>query len=67
MFWADLIRRVYLEDVLRCPCGGRRRVLAMVFDPKSIERVLTHMGLPYAPPERAPPRSIAGALPFASC
>jgi hypothetical protein len=23
--WASLLRRVYLEDVLACPCGGRRR------------------------------------------
>ena len=26
--WASLLRRVYLEDVLACPCGGRRRILA---------------------------------------
>jgi hypothetical protein len=22
--WADLLRRVFADDVLRCPCGGRR-------------------------------------------
>lgn len=30
MVWAELIKRVFLEDVLCCPCGGRRRVLSMV-------------------------------------
>ena len=46
-------------------------VLAMVFDskagaqpPVSIERVLTHMGLPYSPPERSPPREVEQGLPF---
>lgn len=57
--WADLVRRVWLEDILRCECGGRRTVLAMVIDPVAIERVLTHIGLPYSPPKRAPP----GAMP----
>jgi len=66
MFWADLVTRVWLTEILRCPCGGRRTVLAMVFDPVSIERVLTHMGLSYSPPQRAPPRAIAGELSFVS-
>jgi hypothetical protein len=28
--WASLFRRVVFEDVLRCPCGGRRRILSDV-------------------------------------
>ena len=64
MFWADLVRRVWLVDILACPCGGRRSVLAMVFDPRAIERVLTHMGLPFSPPERSPPREVEKGLPF---
>ena len=59
-----MIRRVFLVDLLACPCGGRRAVLAMVFDSMSIERVLTHMGLPCSPPERAPPRALERELPF---
>ena len=66
MPWADLVRRVWLEDVLRCPCGGRRVVLAMVFDPVAIERILRHVGLSFSRPERAPPRAMAGALPFSN-
>jgi hypothetical protein len=53
-----------LRDKLQCPCGGRRRVLAMVFDPVSIERVLRHLGLPHERPARAPPRMVQGALGF---
>jgi len=36
MVWAELIKRVLLEDVLCCPCGGRRRVLSMVFHSESM-------------------------------
>jgi hypothetical protein len=31
--WADLLRRVFADDVLQCACGGRRSVLAVVTDP----------------------------------
>ena len=63
--WAPLLARVFLVDVLRCPCGGRRRVLAMVRDPLAIERVLTHLGLPTGFPPRGPPRAVPRSLPFA--
>ncbi len=62
--WAELVKRVWLVDVLRCPCGGRRKVLAMVFIPRSIERILRHLGLPHIAPTRAPPRPVPGRLPF---
>jgi len=25
MLWAELVQRVFLTEILRCPCGGRRR------------------------------------------
>ncbi|MEP6859462.1 MAG: hypothetical protein ABJE66_02515 [Deltaproteobacteria bacterium] len=31
--WADLLRRVFADAVLRCPGGGRRSVVAFVADP----------------------------------
>jgi hypothetical protein len=65
MLWAELVQRVFLDDVLACPCGGRRRVLAMVFDPHAIERILRHLGLPATRPARAPPRPVQHALPLA--
>lgn len=49
--WASLIRRVHLEDVLRCPCGGRRRILSDVTEPAAVVAILEHLGLP----ARAPP------------
>ena len=60
-------RRSFLEDVLRCPCGSKRHVLAMIFNPLSIEKVLRHLGLPYEPMPRAPPRPVQEGLPFAGC
>jgi hypothetical protein len=44
--WASLIRRVYLEDVLRCPCGGRRRIHRSVTEPDAVVAILSHLGLP---------------------
>lgn len=66
MWWSELVQRVFLEDVLRCPCGGRRRILAMIFNPISIERVLRHLGLPHEPMPRAPPRPLQVGLPFSA-
>ena len=44
--WAELLRRVYLIDVLLCrQCGGKRRLLTAIHDPESIRRVLIAMGL----------------------
>ncbi len=28
--WADLLNRAFAVDVLRCACGGRRRILAAI-------------------------------------
>jgi hypothetical protein len=55
--WADLLRRIYLEDVLACPCGGRRRVIANIDDPSVISAILSHLGLPTEPPPLARGRS----------
>ena len=66
MLWAELVQRAFLTEIMRCPCGGRRRVLAMIFNPKSIERVLRHLGLPHEPMPRAPPRPMQEGLPFSA-
>jgi hypothetical protein len=55
--WASLLRRVFLEDVLACPCGGRRRILAENPSPTAIVAILEHLGLP----ARAPPIAAARA------
>ena len=59
--WAELLKRVFLVDVLACPCGGRRKVLAAIHDPDSIRRVLEALGLSSDVPELAPARGPPGA------
>jgi hypothetical protein len=54
--WADLLRRVFADDVLQCPCGGRRSVLAIVTDPAIARTLLVALGLPHAPAVFAPAR-----------
>ena len=44
--WAQLLKRVFIEDVLRCRgCGGPRRLLAEVTDPDAVLAILTHLGI----------------------
>ena len=59
--WAELLRRVYLVDVLLCRhCGAKRRLLAAIHDPESVRRVLVALGLSsevlVLSPARSPPR-----------
>ena len=55
LVWAELFKRVWHEDVLRCPrCGGHMRLVAVVKDPAVVcEKILRHLGLW----QRGPPRS----------
>ncbi len=55
--WASLLRRIYLEDVLACPCGGRRYIVADITEHDAIEAILGHLGLPTEPPPIARARS----------
>jgi hypothetical protein len=55
--WASLIRRVYLEDILACPCGGRRRVVADITEREVVVAILDQLGLPSCPPPIARARS----------
>ncbi len=55
--WASLLRRIYLEDVLACPCGGRRRLVAAIDEPSAIGAILEHLGLPTEAPPVARARS----------
>ena len=56
--WAELMKRVFLVEVLTCPeCGGRRRLLAFILKPSAIERILSHLGLATEPPKVHPARA----------
>jgi hypothetical protein len=46
-----------LEDVLACPCGGRRRLVAAIDEPSAIVAILEHLGLPTEAPPVARARS----------
>jgi hypothetical protein len=48
-----------LEDVLTCPCGRRRRVVADITERDVIVKILQHVGLPTEPPPIARARSPA--------
>ena len=59
--WAELLRRTFGLDILRCPaCRGTRRMIALILQPAVIERILSHLALESRPPSvrpaRAPPQ-----------
>ena len=44
--WAELLRRIYEVDPLRCPaCGGAMRILAFLTEGAVIDRILAHLRL----------------------
>jgi hypothetical protein len=47
---------VFPDDVLRCPCGGRRCVVAFVADRTIARSLLSALGLPGEPATFAPAR-----------
>ena len=59
--WAELLRRVFRDDVLTCPCGGRRVVLAYLTQPGPVRTILDNLGLPSTGPPIAPARFDAGS------
>jgi hypothetical protein len=67
--WAELLRRIFEVDPLRCPrCGHAMRVDAFITEPPVIDRILMHLrrqGLRARRP-RAPPRRRGTARPAPS-
>jgi hypothetical protein len=47
--WAELLRRVFAHDVLTCPCGGRRQVVAIIVDVTQARDLLHQLALPHEP------------------
>jgi hypothetical protein len=59
--WAELMRRVFGVDVLRCGvCHSLRRLIAVITQRHVIVKILAHVGLetdpPPVQPARAPPQ-----------
>ena len=62
--WAELMRRVYQLEVLRCPwCFGRRRLLAFLINPDVIRKILDWLRLPLEPPPRVQARDSPDVVP----
>ena len=57
--WAQLLRRIYLVDVLACPCGRRRAIVADISEGEVVVAILAHLGLPTEEPPIARARSPA--------
>ena len=58
--WAELLRRVFADDILRCDCDGARIITAFVADGPAARAALDALGLASQPaalaPARAPPQ-----------
>lgn len=59
--WSTLMQRTWGHEVLRCPCGGLRKVLCLVNSHKTAEQVLTKFGMLEKPtviePGHSPPQA----------
>jgi hypothetical protein len=56
--WAQLLKRTFKIDVLKCDkCGWRMKLVAVVFDQTTIATTLRALGLPVRAPPIAPARS----------
>ena len=56
--WAELMKRVFLVDVIQCEhCGGRMRILAAIRPPAATVKILECLGLPSRAPPLAPASS----------
>jgi hypothetical protein len=56
------MRRVFELDVLACPrCGGRMRLLATLEEPRVVQKILRHVGLPAEPVAARPPPAASSA------
>ena len=61
--WAQLMRRAFALDVLACPaCGGRLRLIALIFDPHTIRALLGSSAVSTTLGGRAPPAASPAAV-----
>jgi hypothetical protein len=53
--WSELMKRVFLLDVLQCEiCGGAMKIITAIHAPDTTRKILDHLGLPSRPPPLAP-------------
>jgi hypothetical protein len=59
---------VWHVDPLRCPvCQNPMRVIAVIDDPRVVERILRHLGAWHDPPPRPPPPGTLGPYSYEPC
>jgi hypothetical protein len=57
--WAEMIRKVYEVDPLRCPtCGGKMSIISFIENPKTIDRIIGHLELTFEAERPPPPRVV---------
>jgi hypothetical protein len=62
LLWAQLLKRTFKIDVLKCDrCGGRLKLIALINDPAAIDKICRHLGhprqLPTVADARPPPQA----------
>ena len=56
--WAEMIRKVYEVDPLLCPrCAGQMRIISFIEEPKTIDRIISHLKLTFEA-ARPPPSQV---------
>ncbi len=55
--WARLIRKVFEVDPLLCKCGAEMKIIAVLTDPKVVDRIILHLQQtdPATAPRAPPP------------
>jgi hypothetical protein len=54
--WAEMIRKVYEVNPLRCPqCQGKMRIIAFLSDYAVVDRIITHLKLTFVADKPPPP------------
>jgi len=61
LLWADLLKRVFGVEALRCECGHSMRVIAAITEPTVAKRILECMGLASRAPPLQPARASGSA------
>jgi hypothetical protein len=66
--WRDLILRVWHVDPLRCPvCQNPMRVIAVIDEPRLVQKILRHLGAWHDPPARGSPPGASGPYTYEPC
>ena len=61
--WAELIKKTFAHDVLACECGGRRRFLCFVFDPRALAAIKASLQRKADRTRGSPQQQQLGAMP----